>query len=236
MLAVANAVDALKSAADIVLLAEGIAVIKDALVESRKIFARLYSYSVYRISESFRLIVTIILLGLLQDSYPLAPIQIIMLAVLNDLPIVSLAFNRVKIAPQPAKINAGRRMALSSLFGMVGVINSLTLFFIMRDWLHLGAGIISTVFFLKLTVSGHMLVFVAHTRERWYRYLPSWQVILATVSTQLVATCIAVFGLLMEKIPLEYAVFVWLWAFGWMQVSEVMKDVQKRLMAREEQG
>ncbi len=43
--AVANAVDALKSAADIVLLEGGIAVMKDAFIEGRKIFARLYGYS-----------------------------------------------------------------------------------------------------------------------------------------------------------------------------------------------
>jgi len=63
-IAVSNAVSALKSAADIVLLTDGILVIKDAIIESRKIFERLYTYSLYRLSESFRLIVTIAILGI----------------------------------------------------------------------------------------------------------------------------------------------------------------------------
>ncbi|MDE2213049.1 MAG: HAD-IC family P-type ATPase, partial [Patescibacteria group bacterium] len=103
--AVANAVDALKGAADIVLLSPGIAVMRDAFLEGRKIFARLYSYSLYRISESFRLIVTIAFLGILIGSYPLSPLQLILIALLNDLPIISLAFDRVKLANRPSTIN-----------------------------------------------------------------------------------------------------------------------------------
>ncbi|MFA5248215.1 MAG: HAD-IC family P-type ATPase, partial [Patescibacteria group bacterium] len=57
-IAVSGAASALKSLADIVLLGQGLSVIKDAILESRKIFVRLYNYTVYRISESFRLIFT----------------------------------------------------------------------------------------------------------------------------------------------------------------------------------
>ncbi|MFA5105376.1 MAG: HAD-IC family P-type ATPase [Candidatus Micrarchaeia archaeon] len=231
-IAVSNAVDALKSAADIVLLYSGISVISDALIESRKIFARLYSYSVYRISESFRLIVTIIILGLLKAAFPLTPIQIILLALLNDVPIISLAFNRVRIANSPAKINSKHRLIQSTLFGLAGILNSLTLYFVMVYWMHLDWDTIATMFFLKLTISGHLLIYVAHTAERWYKYLPSWPVIGATVATQIVATCLAVFGIFMTSIPLEYAAFVWAWAFAWMQLAEFMKDVQKSIVAR----
>src|SRR5680860_786298 len=76
-IAVANAVTALKATADIVLLSEGISVIRDAIFESRKIFERLYTYSLYRISESLRLIVTITVLGILYGVYPMTALQII---------------------------------------------------------------------------------------------------------------------------------------------------------------
>src|SRR5581483_3921993 len=89
--AVSNAVDALKGAADIVLLSPGIGVLQDAFIEGRKIFERLYVYSLYRISESFRLIVTIVVLGVMVGTYPLSPVQLILLALLNDIPIISLA-------------------------------------------------------------------------------------------------------------------------------------------------
>ena len=69
-MAVETAVDALKGTADIVLLAPGIGVMQTALIEARKIFFRLYNYSVYRISESFRLIITALILGLIIKGFP----------------------------------------------------------------------------------------------------------------------------------------------------------------------
>ncbi len=225
-IAVKNAVDALKSAADLNLLGSGISVIRDAIIESRKIFARLYSYSVYRISESFRVVLTIAILGLLYGAYPLQPIQLILLALLNDIPIISLAFNRVKIAAEPSKINAKSRLILSTLFGSVGLLNSTLFVIIFRNILHFGWEPIQTLFFLKLTVSGHMLIYVAHTKERWYKYLPSKQVIWATLITQLVATTFAAAGIFMPKVSPVLIVFVWLWAIFWMQVSEFMKDIR----------
>lgn len=222
-IAVSRAVDALKANADIVLTLSGISVIKDAILESRKIFVRLYTYSLYRISESMRLIITVAILGLLVGAYPLTPLQLILLALLNDLPIISLATDKVKIANRPSKINVKERFILSSSFGMVGVVNSLLLFFIAR-WMGLPWAVIQTIFFLKLTVGGHLLIYVAHTKERWWKFLPSKQVIIATALTQAVATILALTGLFMGgAISWQWAVIVWLWAFFWMQISELVK-------------
>lgn len=227
-IAVKNAVDALKSTADLTLFTHGVTVIKDAIIESRKIFSRLYSYSVYRISESFRIIITIAVLGILYENYPLTPIQLILLALLNDIPIISLAFNRVKIAKKPSSINAKERLKLSTAFGMVGTINSLLFFLIIKNIFQFDWNIIQTLFFLKLTVSGHMLIYVAHTKERWWRYLPSKEVILATGLTQLIGTFFAAAGIFMAKVNIKWIIFVWIWAIFWTQVSELTKYLNQK--------
>lgn len=227
-IAVKNAVTALKAAADIILLSEGISVIKDAIIESRKIFERIYTYSLYRISESLRLIVTIAILGIFYGVYPMTALQIILIALLNDIPIISLAFDKVKITNRPAKIDAKKRFTLSTLFGVVGVANSMLLFFLMRSIWHLDWSVVQTMFFLKLTVSGHMLIYVAHTKERWWKFLPSKQVIWSTTITQLIATILAFTGFLMSgRLTLWEIAFVWVWAFLWMQISEAMKIFKK---------
>lgn len=232
-IAVSRAVDALKANADIVLTLPGISVIKDAILESRKIFVRLYTYSLYRISESLRLIITVAVLGLAVGAYPLTPLQLILLALLNDLPIISLATDKVKIANRPSKINIKKRFILSSSFGLVGVVNSLLLFFIAR-WMGLPWAAIQTIFFLKLTIGGHMLIYVAHTKERWWKFLPSRPVIMATTLTQALATVLALTGLFMGgPISWQWAVAVWLWAFFWMQVSELVKSFQERSVPAE---
>lgn len=132
-IAVNNAVDALKSAADIVLTTNGIGVIRNAIIEARKIFVRTYYYSVHRISESFRLILTIAILSLIYSAFPLTPVQIILLALLNDLPIISLAYDRVTASAKPAAIHIRERFSLASLYGAIGIMESLTLFLLMKD-------------------------------------------------------------------------------------------------------
>ncbi|MFZ1075670.1 MAG: HAD-IC family P-type ATPase [Minisyncoccia bacterium] len=231
-IAVANAVDALKGTADIVLLDSGISVMQIALTEARKIFFRLYNYSVYRISESFRLIVTALVLGLIIKGFPLTPVQIILLAFLNDIPIITLAFDRVKRADRPADLAPRERFTLGTLFGLVGVANSLLMYFLLAEVFHLPLAIIQTAFFLKLTVSGHMLVYVAHTKERWWKFLPAKSIIWATSLTQILATAFAVFGLFVTAIPLSLAAFIWLWAFFWMQVGEGMKIIESKFDLR----
>lgn len=227
--AVKNAVDALKSAADIVLLVDGISVMRDAFIEGRKIFMRLYAYSVYRVSESFRLILTIAVLGFFSGTYPLSPLQLILIALLNDIPIISLAGNRVQVTHRPSKIRIAEQFSMSILFGLVGVVNSILLYFFALDYLHLPMPIVQTLFFLKLTVGGHLLIYVAHTKERWWRYLPSWTVIVATLSTQGIATFLALTGFLMPSaISFGLVVFVWIWAIVFMQVSEGVKMLRQR--------
>ncbi|HVT01738.1 MAG TPA: plasma-membrane proton-efflux P-type ATPase, partial [Patescibacteria group bacterium] len=229
-IAVKNAVAALKATADIVLLSEGIGVIKDAIIESRKIFERLYTYSLYRISESLRLIVTIAILGILYGIYPLTPLQIILIALLNDIPIISLATDRVRTTNRPSKIDPKKRFTLSSLFGFVGVLNSILLFVVVKNIWHFSPSVIQTMFFLKLTVSGHMLIYIAHTKQRWWKFLPSKGVIWATTITQLIATTLALTGFLMSsKLSIAQTIFVWIWAFMWMQVGELVKIIQLKM-------
>lgn len=229
-IAVKSAVIALKATADIVLLSNGISVIRDAIIQSRKIFQRIYSYSLYRISESLRLIITIVILGIIYQIYPLTALQIILIALLNDIPIISLAFDRVQIAHRPSKINVQQRFVLSSLFGLVGVVNSILLFVLVKNIWQLDWHIIQTMYFLKLTVSGHLLIYVAHTKERWWKFLPSKEVFWATTATQLIATVFAFTGFLMPgKLHLWQIGFIWLWAFFFMQISEIVKYFQQKL-------
>ncbi|MGC9046567.1 MAG: plasma-membrane proton-efflux P-type ATPase [Minisyncoccia bacterium] len=228
-IAVHNAVDVLKNSADIVLLSDGLAVIKNAIIESRKIFHRLYTYSVYRISESFRLIISIALLGILFRYYPITPLQILLLAILNDIPIISLAYNKVDDINKPASINVKERIIYSLTFGIIGIINSFLLFFFFNNILKYPLAITQTLFFLKLSIGGHLLIYVAHTKKKWFKNLPSKQVIIATTLTQILASFFALTGIFLHKISLPLVIFIWIWAIIWMQITEISKQTIKKL-------
>ena len=111
-IAVSDATDAARAAAAIVLLTPGLSVIIDAIKESRKIFQRMNSYAIYRIAETLRVLFFMTLAILIFNFYPLTAVMIVMLALLNDGAILSIAYDNVRYKDQPEAWNM--RMVLES--------------------------------------------------------------------------------------------------------------------------
>jgi H+-transporting ATPase len=95
-IAVAGSTDATKSAADIIFTKSGLSTIITAIKESRKIFQRMNNYSLYRISETIRVLLFITLSILVFRFYPVTSLMIVLLALLNDAPVMTLAYDNVK--------------------------------------------------------------------------------------------------------------------------------------------
>ena len=96
-----GATDAARAAADIVLLTPGLSVIIDAIKESRKIFQRMNSYAIYRIAETIRVLLFMTLSILVFNFYPVTAVMIVLLALLNDGAILSIAYDRVRYSNKP---------------------------------------------------------------------------------------------------------------------------------------
>ncbi len=101
-IAVSGATDAARAAADIVLMSPGLSVIIDAIKESRRIFQRMNSYAIYRIAETLRVLLFMTLAILVFNFYPVTAVMIVMLALLNDGAILSIAYDNVRYSrPSP---------------------------------------------------------------------------------------------------------------------------------------
>src|SRR5664279_4083452 len=110
-IAVSGATDAARAAAAIVLTTPGLSVIIDAIKESRRIVQRMNSYAIYRIAETFRVLLFMTVAILAFNFYPVTAIMIVMLALLNDGAILSIAYDNVHYKNQPEAWNM--RMVLS---------------------------------------------------------------------------------------------------------------------------
>ena len=108
-IAVSGATDAARAAASIVLLASGLSVIIDAIKESRRIFQRMNSYAIYRIAETLRVLFFMTLAILVFNFYPLTAVMIVMLALLNDGAILSIAYDNVQIQRQARSLEHAAR-------------------------------------------------------------------------------------------------------------------------------
>ena len=85
-IAVSGATDAARAAAALVLTAPGLSVIVEAVETARKIFERMNSYAIYRITETIRIMFFVVAAMIAFNFYPITTVMIILLALLNDLP------------------------------------------------------------------------------------------------------------------------------------------------------
>ncbi len=222
-IAVENATDAARSAADIVLTLSGLSVIIDAIKESRKIFQRMNSYAIYRIAETIRISFFMTLSILVFNFYPVTALMIVLLALLNDLPIMSIAYDNVKYSDKPEKWNMRVVLGIATVLGIAGVISSFGLFYIGEEMLHMTRESIQSFIYLKLSVAGHLTLFVARTRGPFWSVKPAKILLLAVILTQIAATLIVVYGILLPPISWRLALFVWVYALAWFIVNDYVK-------------
>ena len=228
-IAVSGATDAARAAASIVLMTPGLSVIIDAIKESRKIFQRMNSYAIYRIAETLRVLLFMTLAILIFNFYPLTAVMIVMLALLNDGAILSIAYDNVHYKDKPESWNMRLVLGIASVLGIVGPIAAFGLFYLGERVYHLDRPHLQTMMYLMLSVAGHLTIFLTRTRGPFWSIRPARILLLAVLGTQTVATLIAVYGLFMAPIGWGLALIVWGYALVWFIVSDRVKLSAYRL-------
>ena len=228
--AVSGATDAARAAASIVLVAPGLSVIIDAIKESRKIFQRMNSYAMYRIAETLRVLLFMTAAILIFNFYPLTAIMIVMLALLNDGAILSIAYDNVIYRNQPEAWNMRVVLGIATVLGLVGPCAAFGLLYLDERVFHIGRPQIQTMMYLLLSVAGHLTIFQTRTRGPWWSIRPARILLLAVVGTQTVATLICVFGFLVTPLWWGWALFVWGYALAWFLVTDPVKLLAYRIL------
>ena len=228
-IAVSGATDAARAAASIVLLADGLSVIIDAIKESRRIFQRMNSYAIYRIAETLRVLFFMTLAILVFNFYPLTAVMIVMLALLNDGAILSIAYDNVHYKDKPEAWNMRLVLGISTVLGVIGVVSAFGLFYLGERVFHLDRAHIQTLMYLKLSVAGHLTIFLTRTRGPFWSIRPARVLWVAVLGTQTLATLIAVYGLFMTPLGWGWAAFVWGYALAWALVNDRVKLLAYRI-------
>ena len=228
--AVSGATDAARAAASIVLVAPGLSVIIDAIKESRKIFQRMNSYAMYRIAETLRVLLFMTLAIVVFNFYPLTAIMIVMLALLNDGAILSIAYDNVLYRNQPEAWNMRTVLGIATVLGLVGPCAAFGLFYLGDHVFHIDRPQIQTMMYLMLSVAGHLTIFQTRTRGPWWSIRPARILLLAVVGTQTGATLICVFGFLVTPLWWGWAALVWGYALAWFLVTDPVKLLAYRFL------
>ncbi len=233
-IAVSNATDAARAAADIILTAPGLDVINEAVKQARITFERMKSYAIFRIAETIRIILFMALSIVVFDFYPLTALMIILLALLNDIPILAIAYDNTKVDRKPVRWKMPELLTVATVLGVTGVVSSFLLFYILKQW-GFADDVIQSLLFLKLIIAGHSTLYITRVEGWfWQRPFPAPLLFWATFGTEILGTLIAVYGFLITPIGWEYAAWMWGYALVWFLFNDVIKMATYRFLRRKD--
>jgi H+-transporting ATPase len=162
--------------------------------------------------------------------------MVVLLALLNDGPILAIAYDRVRYANRPEAWNMPVVLGISTVLGIAGVIASFGLFYIAERMFHLNRDVIQTFMFLKLAVAGHLTIFITRTRGPFWSIRPAPILLWAAIGTKALATLAAVYGLFMSPISWRWALLIWGYALAWFLVNDLIKLAAYRVFEPQGKG
>jgi H+-transporting ATPase len=242
-IAVSGATDAARAAAALILTAPGLSTIIDAIDESRQIFERIINYILFRVAMTLDIMFVVVLATLFFGFSPLTPVMIILLALLDDIPIMTIAYDNTLLSKEPVRWHMRELLFVSSFMGLMAVAQSFGLLLIgmewmsnpeWQSWIKLTQDQIQTAVFLQIVAGGHLLLFVMRARGLFFsRPWPAMPLVLAILGTQIFAVLMCGFGWIVTALPWTIIGLVWLYMVAWMFVLDWVKLA---LISRVKQG
>jgi H+-transporting ATPase len=240
--AVSGATDAARGAAALILTAPGLSVINNAIDEARRIFGRITSYTIYRVALTMDIMFLVVLSIVFLNFAPLTAIMIVIMSLLDDVPIMTIAYDNTPVSEKPIRWQMPRLLGVAAVLGLFSIVESFGLLLIgiralSHSHLQQYFGLadqhqLQTVMFLQLVVGGHLLLFVTRT-ERWFFLppFPAGPLVVAILLTQVVAVLMCGFGWLVPSIPWSLIGWVWAYNIAWMFVLGGVRIITERFAA-----
>ncbi|CAL4937454.1 unnamed protein product [Urochloa decumbens] len=203
-IAVAGATDAARSASDIVLTLEGLSVIISAVLTSRSIFQRMKNYTIYAVSITIRIVLGFMLIALIW-KFDFSPFMILVIAILNDGTIMTIAKDRVKPSPHPDSWKLNEIFATGIVYGTYMAVMTVVFFWAMRstdffsNTFHVRSlrgrnDEMMSALYLQVSIISQALIFVTRSRGWCFTERPGFMLCAAFVVAQIIATLIAVYA------------------------------------------
>jgi H+-transporting ATPase len=156
--------------------------------------------------------------------------MIVLLALLNDGSILSIAYDNVRYKDQPEAWNMRLVLGIASVLGLVGPIAALGLFYLGDKVIDLSRPELQTMMYLMLSVAGSMTIYLTRTRGPFWSIRPARRLMMAVTGAEVIATVISVGGIFVTALPWKYALLVWGYALAWFLVTDRVKLLAYRLL------
>ncbi|KAL9460649.1 hypothetical protein AB3S75_003782 [Citrus x aurantiifolia] len=246
-IAVADATDAARGAADIVLTEPGLSVIISAVLTSRAIFQRMKNYTIYAVSITIRIVLGFVLLALIWE-YDFPPFMVLIIAILNDGTIMTISKDRVKPSPRPDSWKLNEIFATGIVIGTYLALVTVLFFWVVVDTdffethfhvksLSSNTEEVSSAVYLQVSIISQALIFVTRSQSWSFLERPGALLMCAFVVAQLVATLIAVYAHIsfayISGVGWGWAGVIWLYSFIFYIPLDVIKFIVRYALSGE---
>lgn len=234
-LAVDHATDVAREASDIILLERDLTYIIDGIREGRQILANSSKYIVTTLASNFGNFYSVALASLVVPYLPMLPVQLLLVNLLSDFPMISIATDTVDYdeLSKPRKYSIREILQTAMVLGLVSTCFDFIYFgFYSRQ----GEDILRTSWYIGSILTELLLIYVVRTKKIFYKGSnPSGPLVILSLCAILI-TVILPFTIPGQKIfsfvqlTPENLLIIFVIAGAYFVVSEVVKRINNLLI------
>lgn len=224
-IAVANATDAAKAAAGIVLTEPGFRGIVVAIDISRRIYQRMQNWTLAMITRKLSIPLFLSVGVLFFRTFVISPLLMVLFMFTGDVATFALSTDKVVPSPKPNRWNVQSLVKTGLIFASLLFLFSVGIFWSAKNVFRLSELETQTLIFVWLVFSaGQAALYTTHTRKFfWEKPYPSKWLILATIADISLTIILAIQGWLMARIEFSMILLALLLSFIYLTISDLIK-------------
>lgn len=229
-LTVSGASDIAQDAADIILLHRSLSTIVSGIQEGRIIFVNVMKCLRIILSSTFGNFFTLAIASLFTSALPMLPVQILLLNLLTDFPMIAIASDRVdpEDLVKPVAQDIHHLIKVLVLFGILSTLFDLIFLSI---FFSKPITVLQTGWFVFSVLTELVFIFTIRTQKAFWRTsLPSTLLLIliifaAVAAVSLPLTYIGHFIFRFSSLPIKEIVFIMLLTCGYLLANELLKKI-----------
>jgi H+-transporting ATPase len=224
-IAVANATDAAKAAAGIVLTEPGFRGIVVAIDISRRIYQRMQNWTLAMITRKLSIPLFLSVGVLFFRTFVISPLLMVLFMFTGDVATFALSTDKVVPSPKPNRWNVRSLVKTGLIFASLLFLFSVGIFWSAKNVFRLSELETQTLIFVWLVFSaGQAALYTTRTRKFfWEKPYPSKWLILATIADISLTIILAIQGWLMARIEFSMILLALLLSFVYLTISDLIK-------------
>lgn len=234
-LAVEGASDIARDVSDVILLNKSLTTIINGIVEGRKIFANTVKYIKSTLLSNFGNFYSIALISLIIDYLPMLPVQILLVNLLSDFPMISITTDNVETEElrRPKNYNVKEIVLMATLLGLISTIFDFIFFGYFKRF---GPNVLQTMWFIESILTELTVIFLIRTHGLFWRskrpsnYLLGLSIIASLVTIIIPFTPLGQRLFHFTRPKTHYIVVVLLMIGGYLVVTEIIKNLYYHLV------